>query len=161
MKRFIALLALLFTTFSALADGVALTSLTSGAASNLLSGVYIVDQISVVATTTNITTLKFYDSSTTATSYVAAAYTKYTGYATNFSNVFTNENSLLVTNTYAGWYTGATSVGAATNTRPVVYSIVAPASSILTKDVKIQTIRGLTVVPNQDCQVILTYRTAN
>lgn len=161
MKKLLLIALLALSTLVAKADGVALTSLTAGVASNLLSGTFIVDKVAVIATTTNITTVKFYDTSNTTTSYVAAAYTRYTGYATNFSNIFTNEAGLLITNTYAGWYTAPVSVSAATNSRPVLYQVSSPASSILSQDVKFQTIRGLAAVPDQDCQVVITYRNAN
>ena len=77
--------------------------------------------------------------------------------STNFSNVFTNEASVLVTNSYSGWYTVPVAVAAATNSRPIFYTIMAPGSSITSKDLRLGTLTGLAAVPDQDCTVAITY----
>lgn len=135
-----------------------LTSLTANTASNLLASAYIIDNFIVINSTTNIATLKFYDSSSTSTTLVQAAYSSYASYATNYSTVFTNEANVLVTNTFVGIYTAPTVHTIATNTRPSIYTLIVPASSTLTKDVRLQVMRGLTVVPNQTTTLLTTYR---
>lgn len=140
-------------------QSMVLTPLAANTASNVLTGAKIIDNITVLNATTNAATLKFYDSGTTATNYVQAAYTSYASYATNFNVVFTNQNNVLVTNTFAGIYTAPTSNTLATNTRPAVLTVVIPANTSLNKDVKLQTILGLTAIGDQALTLITTYRT--
>ena len=131
----------------------------SGVSSNLLSVGTLIDNITVTSTSTNITTLRFYDSSTTSTSVVRGAYSQVRSYATNFSVVFTNEADLLITNSFRGTWTYPTSVSAVTNSLPVWTTLVVPAGASRSKDYRGQTIRGLTVVPNADAIVEVDYRT--
>lgn len=158
MKKLISLLiAALFCTVAVRADSI-VYPLTANTVSNLFSSGKIIDNITVTASTTNITTLKFYDSSNTSTTYVQAAYVRYANYATNYSVVFTNEANVVLTNSFSGIYTYPTSVSIATNTIPILQTIVVPASAQRSKDVNISTLRGLNVVPNYDAIVEVTYR---
>lgn len=158
IKNLLAAVALFVAVSASAQQQQLLTSLTANTASNLLAKAYIIDNFIVINSTTNIATLKFYDSSTTSTTMVQAAYTSYSSYATNFSTVFTNEANVLVTNSFTGIYTAPTSNTVATNTRPAIYTLIVPASSTLTKDVRLQVMRGLTVVPNQTTTLLTTYR---
>ena len=125
---------------------------------NLLATGKVIENITFTATTAAITTLKVYDAATATTNYIQAAYSSYASYSTNFNVVFTNSAGLLVTNTFAGIYTGPTAVSAVTNQRPRLVTIVVPASSIRSKDVQIQTSLGLTVVSDIAGIVEVTYR---
>lgn len=135
-------------------------SVTGGTALNLLaSGGVVVDSITFTASTSTNTQVKVYDSSTTATNYVAAAYTGWSSYATNFDNVFTNESGILVTNSFSGRYTYPTSVSASTNERPKVLNFVVPGSGQRTKDTLWTPARGITILTSHDGIVEVTYRT--
>ena len=161
MKKLIsfALIGLL-SAFGALAQVTISQSITGGTAANLLAtGGVVVDSITFTATTSTNTTVKLYDSSSTSTNYVAAAYTRYASYATNFDSVFTNENGILVTNTFSGRYTYPTSVTAATNERPKVLNFVVPGSGQRTKDTIWTPARGITILTSNDGIVEVTYRT--
>lgn len=156
-KLFILAAVLALSLFSAKADSIA-TLVTAGAASNLFTTGKIIDNITVTATSTNVTTFKFYDTSTTTTSYVQGATVRYASYATNVVVVFTNEANVVITNTYAGTYTYPITVANATSSIPAVQTIIIPGGATRSKDLNISTIRGLTVVPNQDGIVEVTYR---
>lgn len=156
-KLILSITALALLALSLKADSVA-TAVTAGACSNLLSTPKLVNSITVTATTTNTTTFKFYDTSNTTTTRVQAAYSSYSSYNTNFSTVFTNEANLLVTNTFTGIWTYPTSVSASTSSLPAVVTIVIPASSQRTKTMRMQNVRGLAVVPNQDGIVEVDYQ---
>lgn len=134
------------------------TALAANTSSNVLAAASIIDNFVVLNSTTNIVTVNFYDSNTTATNYTQAAYTSYSTYATNFSVVFTNQTGVLVTNTFVGAYTGPTANSASTNTRPLVTSLIVPASSVLNKDVTLQVMKGLTAQPDGAVRLITTYR---
>ena len=133
-------------------------SLTNGTERVLLSSPKIIDNIAVLATTANNTTVKFYDAATATTNFVQAAYTRYTSYATNFTSTFTNSLGVLVTNTYAGVYRAPVAVGAATNEMTKITTIMVPASALLTRDTTIQTVKGLVALSDQDAVVTVTYR---
>lgn len=154
-KLLIALLAVL--PLAANAD-VDIFDVTNGVPRLLFSAPRVIDNITVHANSGTNTIVRFYDASTAKTNVVRAAYTSYSSYATNFSNVYTNEADLLVTNTFVGVYTAPTAVSAVTNSLPTVYSIAVPASTLVGKDVSIQTLRGLSANADQDCQLIITHR---
>lgn len=161
-KLLFSLIATLSLAFSAQAQQLfVMQSLTANTASNLLAGSFIIDNITVLNATTNAATLSFYDSATTSTQYVQQAYSSYTSYATNFNVIFTNEYNVIITNSYSGLFTGPTSVSISTNTRPTALAAIVPAGTTLNKDVKLITVRGLTVVPTQNATVIVTYRANN
>jgi len=161
MKKLIALIGLLAgLVYSAQAQQtMVLTSLAANTVSNIVAFPCIIDNFNVVNSTTNVAQVNFYDSAGLTTNYVQGAYTSYASYATNFSVVFTNQTGVLVTNTFAGIYTAPTSNSSSTNTRALLFSAIVPANSVLSKDVKIQTIRGLNAVPNQAVTLVTTYRT--
>lgn len=158
MKKLLLALALIAAlAFTSKADNL-VYPLTANVVSNLFTVGKIIDTITVTATTTNTTTLKFYDSSNTTTTYVAAAYSNYTSYATNFSQIFTNESGVLITNSFTGRWTYPATVAASTNTIPAIYTIVVPASGQRTKEVHLQTMRGLNVIPNFGAIIEVDYR---
>lgn len=134
------------------------TTLTGGTPVNLFDTGKIIDNITVLATTTNVTTLKAYDSSTSTTNIVHAAYTSYSSYSTNWSVTFTNESGLLVTNSFTGRYTAPVANAAVTNERPKAVTLAVPGSAQLSKDVTLLLTRGLTLVSDKDCVVTVTYR---
>ncbi len=113
---------------------------------NTVSPAYAVDSIIINATTTNATTVCFYDSTGGSTNIINAAYSRYSSYATNVTSIFTNENGIIITNTYPGRYDYAIAVAAATNERPYLYKVIVPANSQLTKQVLWLPARGVTVV---------------
>ena len=131
-------------------------ALASNTVSNLLSGAYIIDNFIAINATTNNVTIRFYDTSNTTTTMVQAAYTSYASYATNYSITFTNEAGVLVTNTFAGIYTAPTTNSAATNSKPVIQSIIVPAGTTLNKDVRLQVVKGLAAIPVGSAVTLLT-----
>lgn len=152
---FLSLLALL--TAKSKADNVA-AIITAGSVSNLVSVPFIADEITVMATSTNLTIVRFYDTATTTTSYVQAATLSYSSYNTNYNEVFTNENGIVLTNTFSGLYTHSTVVSAATNSLPAVQTIILPGNSTYNKTVHLQAFRGVSVVPDNDIVVSLDFR---
>lgn len=164
MKRlFIALIAL-FVTASVHAASVSMFTLTNNAAIRLLSVQAAVDNLTVYNSSTNAATIRFYDSNAASgagmTSIVRAAYTSYSTYATNYDVAFTNEYNVIITNTFVGTYTAGTSVSAVTNERPVVAILQVPATTILSQDIKLLPVRGLTALSDQDGVLTVTYRSA-
>lgn len=160
LKSLVVAALLTFSTVeSKAASGILSYPLAANTSSNLIAGQYIISAITLMNASTNAVTVDFFDSSNTTTTIVTAANTSYSGYATNFSIVFTNEQRVIITNSFAGWYTAPVVNAAATNTLPKVYTMVVPGSQALTvNDVNIGTIRGLTAIPNQDSTVVVTYR---
>ena len=156
MKKILTLLALITAVTVNAADAVA--TLTANTAFNLLSTGKIIDAITVTATTANTTTVNFYDSSNTTTTYVQTAYGNIISYSTNFSQIFTNENGIVITNTFVGQWSGAQSVSASTNSRPAVQIIIVPGNTSRAKVVNAQTVLGLTAQANQGCIVEVSYR---
>ncbi len=140
---------------------VKMSTLTAAAVSNIVSYPVIVDNFYIQNATTNAATVYFYDSSTTTTNWVGLGTTTYSSYSTNFDVVFTNAASVIVTNTFSGLYTAPTVVAAATNTMTPVLTVIVPGSTVLNRDVKLQTLRGLAVLPTQDLTLITTYRKLN
>lgn len=158
MKKLILSLFVALSTIAAYADGIVLQSLTATAASNILSGAFVIQNITVLNTSTNVNTVSFWDNATNVTNVVRGAYTKYVAYSTNFSQVFTNEANVVITNTYVGLFTGPTAVSAITNAAPTLYVIMCPPSTTVSRDIQIVTTKGLTAVPSADCQVAVTYK---
>ncbi len=128
--------------------------------SNVLSaGGYLIKALTWINTSTNAALIKFYDSSTTSTTIVQAAYTRFAApYATNWVTTFTNSAGIIVTNTVPGYYTPTTSVSASTNERPYVLQVLVPASGqIVLSDINRMVSMGLSVLPNNAGTYLLTY----
>lgn len=157
MKKLILGFVALFAVVTARADNV-VYSMAANTASNILSAPYLVQQIQVINSTTNIATVKFFDSATDTTNVVLGATVSYTSYSTNYSTTFTNEMGLLVTNSFTGLYTLASTVDASTNALPTLQTIMVPASGTVTLDTSLYLVRGLAVVPTQNCIISTTYR---
>jgi len=145
MKNFFLLLAAVLG-LTANAQIAVVDIAVAGTAYNALATPATLTTLSFTSTTTNTAILRLYDSATTTTNYVRAAYTNWVSYATNFSTVFTNGDGILVTNTFDGTFSGPVTVAAATNTLPVVAILIAAPNSTVTKQVTIPTARGLTAV---------------
>lgn len=134
--------------------------LTGGTVSNVFSGGgYAIDAIVITSTTTNATTIVFYDSSSTATNYIIGAHTNFLSYSTNVSVTFTTPEGISVTNTYPGTYTYPVAVAAATNERPQLYRVIIPAGSTLSRNTSWLPGRGLTVLANYAATLQVQYRT--
>lgn len=157
MKLFSIIAALALLTISTKADSTAVT-VAAGVCSNLLSTPKLVSAITVTATSTNLTTFKFYDSANTTTTRVQAAYSAYASYNTNITSVITNAAGLLLTNTFTGVWTYPSSVSAVTSSLPAVVTIIIPGSAQRTKNVRLQNVRGLAVVPDQAGIVEVDYQ---
>lgn len=158
MKKILFTIALAVLPFLAYSQQLmSVKALPAATATSVLTASAILDNITIINATTNTVTVDFFDSATTSTTMVQAAYTTYASYATNFNVVFTNQNDVLVTNTFSGIYTYPTVVAVATNTRPKM-TVVIPASSTLNKDVKAQVMKGLTAMSSDTTTLTLTYR---
>jgi len=157
LTKILVVLAIALVTITSRADTIAIP-VAANVVSNLFTNGKQISQIIATATSTNITTFKFYDSSNTSTTIVQAAYQNWASYATNFSTTFTNESGVLITNSFSGIWTYPTSVSASTNARPVVLTLVVPAGAQRTKVINLLTIHGLNVIPNQSGIVEVDYR---
>lgn len=149
----------LFTPAHA-ADQVLPGTATANVVSNVFSaGGYLLKAITWINTSTNIATIKFYDTSNTSTTVVQAAYTSFgTPYATNYVTTFTNAGGIVITNTTPGIYTPSTSVSASTNERPYVFQmVIAPGAAVTASDLGRMVGNGLAVLPNQSGTYSLTY----
>lgn len=155
MKLLKTLLLVSLLTLSTRAD-VIVSATTAGAATAMATNGITVSEITVTASTTNNTTVRFFDSAS-LTTYVQAAHVTYATYNTNYDVVWTNAGGVLLTNTFVGVATLPTSVTLATNTIPALYTTVIPASASRTRVVRIKTMRGLVVVANQSAIVEVEY----
>lgn len=161
MKKFFFALLATLSVFVAHAQYFTLAAVTTGGTPlTLTTNSIIVDNILVQATTSNITTAKFYDSEGT-TNIVTPAYTSYIQYSTNITQVTTNQLGYVYTNTFAGLFTAPMTNSAATNQLGAVAVFVIPASGSVTRDTRIQTVQGLTVLTDQNASVVVSYRKTN
>lgn len=135
----------------------ALSTTPATVLTNSNGGAFVVTSLLITATnTTTPTTVSFYDSSG-STNIINAAYTRQISYATNVTSIFTNENSIIITNTYPGTWTGPVTVAAATNERPYLYKVIIPADSQVSKNVLWLPGRGVTAVSSSGATLQLYY----
>jgi hypothetical protein len=159
LKNLFLSLALVFASLtSVFGAATAVDVVAGGTAYNVLAVPANVFRIQFTSTTTNASVLRLYDSSNTTTNYVSAAYTNFVSYATNYNTTITNADGVLVTNTFVGTFTGPVTVAAATNTRPIIAIVVAPASGTATRTVNFQTVKGLVVVGSNPGVLEVDYR---
>lgn len=156
MKKLFLIFALAAALFTAKADSTAVV-MTANTASNLLSTPNIVTTLTLTATSTNVTTINFYDSATAGTTFVQAAFTYYTNYATNYDVVWTNGNGIVLTNTFRGTYTAPVAVSASTSAIPKITTQVVLGSGTKTKVITLQLVRGLAAVANQNAIIEVDY----
>lgn len=157
MKKITLFLAFLACTLS-LRAGQIVYPVTANVVSNLFVGGKIIESLTATATSTNITTFRFYDSANTSTTYVQQAYGQLASYSTNITTIFTNEAGLLITNNVVGRWTYTTTVAIATNNRPIKATLVVPAGLQRTSEIVRSATLGLNVIPNFDGIVEVTYR---
>jgi hypothetical protein len=142
------------------ADRILSKSIAANTATNVLSGGrYVIKEIYFQnSDLTNSARIKVYDSSNAVTNYVVAASTTYSTVTTNFSTVWTNESGLLMTNTFNGVATIATTVSAATNERPKLVEFTVPKSDnrTLTR-LGITPLRGVLVISDYAGVLEITY----
>ncbi len=144
---------------SALAQQTAVATLTTGGtAYNVLANPAAISSITFTSTTTNPAVLYLFDSATTTTNYVQAAYTGVTSYSTNWALVWTNESDIVITNTFVGTWTGPTTVSATTNTLPVLAAAVAPGNGQSVRALNLNTTRGITAVASTPGILQINYR---
>lgn len=135
------------------------STLTAHTVASVLATPAIIDNLTVINTTTNVATLKFFDAATAITNYTQGATKRYATWSTNYTTVFTNATGVLVTNTFVGVFTGPTAdVSGATIVRPTMISLAIPPGTTLSKDVKLQPLQGLSCVGNNDLTLAVTYR---
>lgn len=156
-KLLVSILLLIATALPIMADNTVVVC-AANTASNLVATPLITDSMTFTATSASTTTVKLYDSATTGTNIVLGAYTRYITYTTNYSTVWTNENSMLVTNTFVGTYTAPVSAAKATSSLPALLTVVIPGSGQRTKTIQLQAVRGLTAVPDQNVIIEVDYR---
>lgn len=158
----IALLAFGFTAFGQ--NKTLVASLTYNTPTNLLAGgkYTILEVLFQNAHATN-STIKFYDSATSSTNYVQAAYTAYSSYATNYSTTFTNTAGIIITNTWTGTYRSSSSVSASTNERPAVLGpfFIQASATTTVSDLAVSPNLGLTVYSGASGTLQITYRETN
>ncbi len=150
--------ALAFTITAYAQNLSAVNTLTGGTPVNVFSTPQLVDDITITATSTNVTTVRVYDAPTSSTNIVQAAYVRYASYNTNIVQVYTNENNVVLTNTFSGIYTYPISVSVSTNQRPVIATLVIPGSGTRTKSVRLVLTKGMTVLSDQNAILETDYR---
>ena len=159
MKTLKFLILSLALSLGALAQQTAVSVLsTGGTAYNILANAATISSISLTSTTTNAAVLYLFDTATTTTNYVQAAYTGVTSYATNWALTWTNESGVLITNTFVGTWTGPTTVSATTNTLPTVAALVAAGNQTSVRNTTITAGVGITAVASQPAILQINYR---
>lgn len=138
--------------------------LTGTAAANVSSNIVatgglLIADINWINTSTNTALIKFYDTTANTNTIVRPAFTSYTRYTTNWVNVFTNAAGIVSTNTFSGTYYAPVSNAAVTNERPIMVTFQVPASGTFNlTDINSEIAHGLTVLPTQAGQYVITYR---
>lgn len=132
-------------------------TLVGATPNTLATNAYIVDSIVITPTTTNLTTVKLFDSAS-GTNMVLPAYTSYIQYATNVVFVYTNASSVILTNTYPGSWIQSVSNPASTNSYPVIGQWVTPGGGQQIATTRFQTINGLTLLSDFAASVQLNVR---
>lgn len=153
---YIVLLSLLAT--SALAQSFTTTALTGATPASVATSRLRVVNVTATATTANNTTIYLYDSNSTNTYLIQPAYTAVTTYTTNFSTTFTNQNGVVVTNTFDGIYTATSTTAAATNEMTRRLTLIVPASSTRTYNVSIPVAFGVAALSDYNAVLELEYR---
>lgn len=158
-KLILTLLASLALTGASLAQNTqySLTAVAAGTAANLSPYPVDIVQLTITASTTNNTTVKFYDSSTTTTNIVRPAYGRLITYSTNYTTTFVDPNGVTITNTFVGQFTTPSAVSAVTNARTALVSFVVPASGQRTFTTSLHTVQGVTVDASANCVVEMQY----
>jgi len=136
-------------------------SITNGGY-HLLAGGYPFEltEIQLLSDGTNACTVQFYDDPYGNGKWTNAAYTDRIGYTTNVSNIHTNAEGIIETNTYTSvLWTAARSVAASSNnTFVAVTSLTVPASGVATRVGKWDFSRGITVQTTTNCHLTFSYR---
>lgn len=135
------------------------SSVTAGTPTTLLSnGVYQIYNITFFNSSNVASTLKFYDSTAGSVSNVQAAYVSYSTISTNWTDVFTNAQGLVITNTFTGVAQVGTTVNAITNERPVMVNFAVAASGNRTVNVSWLPALGATVTSTTSGLVEIGYK---
>jgi hypothetical protein len=136
------------------------TNLVAGTPFTILSGgKYVITSVLFINTNAaTVSTLSFYDSQNHSTTNIQASYVSYATVSTNWSNVFTNADGLIVTNTFTGVSNVGTTVAAATNTLPSKLTFLVPAASSRTVNTVWQPMLGATVNASAAGVIEIGYR---
>jgi len=160
MKKLLTSLFGIFAAFSLFAQSSGTTIVRSMAAntvSNYLSGRYIVNSVRLVNSSTNSSTVKFYDWATAATNIVRAAYIVVDNYSTNYNVVYTNSAGIVATNTFVGQYIANRTVSAVTNEQTQMGAFQVTASTTRDLPSSPLVMRGLTVLSDQAGTIEINY----
>ena len=144
-------------------DFFTVTNVTAATPFTILSGgKYTITELLFANTSTNTGTVKFYDTTGSATNIVRAAYTSVTSYSTNITTVFTNSSGLLITNITPGIFTSSSTVAATTNEAPVLVGpLMIVASETMASDgMAVSPVRGFTIYSTVAGQIQITYKKA-
>lgn len=158
MKTLKFLILSLALSLGVLAQTAVSTLTTGGTAYNILASPATISSITFTSTTTNPAVLYLFDTATTTTNYVQAAYTGVTSYATNWVNIWTNESGVLITNTFVGRWTGPTTVTATTNTLPTIAALVAAGNQTANRTGPVTATVGVTAVASGAGILQINYR---
>lgn len=163
IKVLVIALVALFAKSAAAADLTVVSSISATTPATILTGgKYVVTQIKFLnsSASSNVATVKFYDSASNDTNYVQAAYTSYSLISTNYATTFTNAAGIVVTNTFSGVYTLATANAASTNERPSLFGPLAMPYNTWTTvpNISIEPNVGLTIYSTQAGTLETTYR---
>lgn len=143
MKKLFVISLALFASALAQAQ-FSFNSLTGGTPAMVSTTPVTLKSLTLTASTANNTTFKFWDLSDTNYTVVTPSYTSGLSYSTNWTAVTTNSLSgAKYTNTFSGIFTTTQTVAAATNTAPTLITIIVPASSQRTLNLRYRAVRGL------------------
>ena len=156
MKRFISFLGLM-AAVSVMADTD--TDLLVANATNSISTTPRTVTQFVITPSTVASTIAFFDSANTNTTYTYNAYTNVSFYtSTNLQSIYTNYFGVITTNTYTGVVTTNTVVAGGTNTYPIVLSLTAPSNTVTIVNGSWRFISGVTTTNTGAATVSMTFK---
>lgn len=147
---------ILFGAWTASAQNITTIGATNGT-NVVLSAPYHLLTIQALGTVAQ--TLNFYDSGTTNLFYTNDAYVTRTSYNTNITNIITaTTTGIPQTNIYTGIWSYSVTNAAATNTFPILATIILPANFPISMVVNDRLIRGLAVTTTNNATISVTYK---
>lgn len=158
-KKLIVTAALMLLATAAQAQYWYTNASASMASSNLVTtSRWVIAEIQLTGGASAAATVNFYDSKSTNATNVVSSYVSVTQSAYTNTTIFTNAQSLVITNYDIGTTFTSTTNAAATNLLPVIFSATVPPNTTLTRSVDIVTVRGLAFSTDTNVSVNIKYR---
>lgn len=138
----------------------ATANITNGGFQLLALGAFEFSEIQVQSDGTNACTVQFYDDPYGNGKWTNALYYDRIGYTSNLvSNVHTNAEGIIETNTYSGvMWTAIRTNAIATNSFVALTSIAVPVYGVVTRVGKWDFSRGVTIQASTNCTLSFSYR---